>query len=116
MTYTGTRADCRRIAALQNKTAGYPLRGVRINGGIHGPMPDELPPGWDVTQPVPPGWTGYADGAIEPDRTEFAIPLDPTLENPDLVAARLTTAEQTELTTIRARGTTTEATAEERVR
>ncbi len=116
MTYSGTRTDCRTVADLSNRVAGYPLRGRHVGGGIHGPMPEAVPIGWDVTQPVPPGWTAYSDAAIEVDGTRFRIEGASELDDPELVSTRLTTTEQTTLTTVRQRGTVSATEEETRIR
>lgn len=100
MTYTGTLADCRTLATYGNKCGGYPLIGRHVGLGIHVPMPAA----WDGIGVVPPGWTAYSDQSIVADRTEYVIPMEPTLDSTELVGTRLTVLEQTELAAIKLRG------------
>jgi hypothetical protein len=75
MTYVlqGTEALARETERNQDKLLAYPKRGVHINGGIHGPMPDT----WDGVGPVPPGWTSYLGSSVKhPTLPTWSTPIE----------------------------------------
>ncbi len=84
------------IEQLQDKLLGLPLKGTRVGGGIHVPMPDS----WNGSGAVPPGWTSYLGSTRKhPTNSQWATPIDPAAAAAlsDARASRLTAGERTTL-------------------
>ena len=98
MTLTDTKTNCQTAVTLENKVLGFPLVGRHIGGGVHVPMP----PTWDGTGPVPPGWTAYSDADVAPDgKGAFVTTLDDGFTTATVAASSvLSPAEKTTATTL----------------
>lgn len=97
-TLTDTKATLQTAVALENKTLGYPLKGVHVGPGPHVPMPAT----WDGVGPVPPGWTAYSDKDIVPDtKGAYTTTLDDSFTAEKVAASTtLTPADKTAASTL----------------
>ncbi len=94
---TTSRSEAENLRRVCNVSRDMPLRGTRVGGGIHVPMPAT----WDGSGAVPLGWTVATDVIENPERDgRFAVDVEPADES------KLSAGDRTTIQAARTRATT----------